>query len=115
MTLNKQVIPSNIRYSSFATTPAQKEWVDCWALEGCRARSEEFAEEIPLHKSIESEAMPRHQKQEIQGRPNGKGGKILNEEVGKKTGLKLQPAFVEWMMGYPKNYTNLKLPTEWQG
>ena len=28
-------------------------------------------------------------------------------------GLKLQPAFVEWMMGYPKNYTNLKLPTEW--
>jgi hypothetical protein len=40
-------------------------------------------------------------------RPNKKGGKILNEEIGKETGLKLQPSFVEWMMGYPQNWTNL--------
>jgi hypothetical protein len=39
---------------------------------------------------------------------------VKNETGGKNRGLKLQPAFVEWMMGYPKNYTNLNLPTEWQ-
>jgi len=27
--------------------------------------------------------------------------------VGAKTGLKLQPAFVEWMMGYPDGWTEL--------
>jgi len=26
---------------------------------------------------------------------------------GKKTGMKLQPAFVEWMMGYPESWTEL--------
>jgi hypothetical protein len=40
-------------------------------------------------------------------RPNRKGGKILNEEVGKGAGLRLQPNFVEWMMGYPQNWTDL--------
>ena len=33
-------------------------------------------------------------------RPNGKGGK--------KTGLKLQPAFALWMMGYPTDWLDLK-------
>ena len=45
-------------------------------------------------------------------RPNGKGGKILNEEIGKTTGLKLQPNFVEWMMGYPQNWTDLNCPNQ---
>jgi hypothetical protein len=31
-------------------------------------------------------------------------------ENGIGTGLKLQPAFVEWMMGYPANWTNLSSP-----
>jgi hypothetical protein len=80
-------------------------------------------------------------------RPNGKGGKILAEEitkllptphgnamtgagehgtggpniqtaVGTKTGLKLQPAFVEWMMGYPQGWTDLNCPNRdigWNG
>jgi hypothetical protein len=86
-------------------------------------------------------------------RPNGKGGKILAEEVAKmlptpatrdyrgangpehlekerghhdqlpnalgmKTGLKLQPAFVEWMMGYPQGWTDLNCQNqdiEWNG
>lgn len=43
-------------------------------------------------------------------RPNGKGGKILNEEVGIKNGLRLQPNFVAWMMGYPLNWTDLNSP-----
>lgn len=30
---------------------------------------------------------------------------------GEKTGLKLQPAFVEWMMGFPMNYTSLEAET----
>jgi len=29
---------------------------------------------------------------------------------GSKTGLKLQPNFVEWMMGYPSNWTDLNSP-----
>lgn len=45
-------------------------------------------------------------------RPNKKGGKVLNEEVGKEAGLKLQPNFVEWMMGYPQNWTDLNLPNQ---
>jgi hypothetical protein len=32
----------------------------------------------------------------------------LNAIVGPKAGLKLQPAFVEWMMGYPIGWTDLK-------
>ena len=42
-------------------------------------------------------------------RPNKKGGKILNEEVGKGTGLKLQPAFVEWMMGFPEKWCDFPM------
>jgi hypothetical protein len=43
-------------------------------------------------------------------RPNEKGGKILSAEVGKPTGLKLQPSFVEWMMGLPLGWTDLSQP-----
>ena len=46
-------------------------------------------------------------------RPNQKGGKILAEEVkkaGTSRGLKLQPAFVEWMMGYPRGFTDVGSP-----
>ena len=32
---------------------------------------------------------------------------LLPRRVGNRTGLKLQPNFVEWMMGYPQNYTDL--------
>ena len=33
------------------------------------------------------------------------------DQVGKKTGMKLQPAFVEWMMGFPIGWTDLN-PSE---
>jgi hypothetical protein len=29
------------------------------------------------------------------------------DQDGKRTGMKLQPAFVEWMMGYPESWTEL--------
>lgn len=32
---------------------------------------------------------------------------LLEIEDGKRTGMKLQPAFVEWMMGYPESWTEL--------
>ena len=32
----------------------------------------------------------------------------IEGRTGKKTGLKLQPAFVEWMMGFPIGFTDLK-------
>lgn len=44
-------------------------------------------------------------------RPNGKGGKILAEEVKKSvspTGMPLNPTWVEWLMGWPLGYTALK-------
>jgi len=41
-------------------------------------------------------------------RKPGTGGKVLNEEIGKKTGMKLQPTFVEWLMGFPIGFTDLK-------
>jgi len=36
---------------------------------------------------------------------------VFMNQVGKKTGLQLQPAFAEWMMGFPIGYTDL-LPSE---
>ena len=46
-------------------------------------------------------------------RPNGKGGKILAEEVKKKEenmipGGQLNPDWVEWLMGWPLAWTDLK-------
>jgi hypothetical protein len=35
--------------------------------------------------------------------------KQLSAIVGKETGLKLQPSFVEWMMGYPIDYTKIEI------
>lgn len=32
---------------------------------------------------------------------------VLESQDGKRTGMKLQPAFVEWMMGYPESWTEL--------
>jgi len=34
--------------------------------------------------------------------------KMIDGTSGKKTGMKLQPAFVEWMMGFPIGFTDLK-------
>ena len=32
---------------------------------------------------------------------------LLGRELGKNHGLKLQPAFAEWMMGFPQEWTAL--------
>lgn len=37
----------------------------------------------------------------------GSGGDDLETKLGKNTGMKLQPAFVEWMMDYPEGWTEL--------
>lgn len=45
---------------------------------------------------------------------HGQGGKDLQttlHQIGESTGMKLQPNFVEWMMGFPENWTNLEIPT----
>lgn len=36
----------------------------------------------------------------------------MRDQVGRKTGLKLQPNFVAWMMGYPLNWANLSYPKQ---
>ena len=38
---------------------------------------------------------------------NSQTNSLEDAMVGKKTGLKLQPAFVEWLMGYPDKWTEL--------
>jgi hypothetical protein len=38
------------------------------------------------------------------------GGDDLATTVGTSRGLKLQPAFVEWMMGYPLGFTHVESP-----
>jgi hypothetical protein len=48
-------------------------------------------------------------------RPNGKGGKILAEEVKKsiakigENGGQLNPVWVEWLMGFPLEWTVLSV------
>jgi len=36
----------------------------------------------------------------------------LAAQIGQNTGLQLQPAFAEWMMGFPTGWTDLKLSVE---
>ena len=44
---------------------------------------------------------------------NAKAPKFkTRDQVGRKTGLKLQPNFVEWMMGYPQGWTDLNSPLQ---
>lgn len=43
---------------------------------------------------------------------NRHAGDDTTTAVGKATGLRLQPAFVEWMMGYPQGWTDLNLPSQ---
>jgi len=52
---------------------------------------------IPTPKAQSSRAACEH----------GDGGPDLQTTVGKAPGLKLQPAFVEWMMGYPLGFTDV--------
>jgi len=43
---------------------------------------------------------------------NGWNPKIkMRDQIGHATGLKLQPNFVEWMMGFPPNWTDLNYPS----
>ena len=53
---------------------------------------------LPTPKSRNSTGAGKH----------GRGGEDLQTTVGTSPGLKLQPAFVEWMMGYPEGWTELK-------
>jgi len=36
---------------------------------------------------------------------------LLGRQVGANPGMKLQPAFVEWMMGFPEGWTSLEQET----
>jgi len=41
------------------------------------------------------------------GLDGGSGARKMLEQAGWSPGLKLQPAFVEWMMGYPEGWTEV--------
>lgn len=50
-----------------------------------------------------------YDKREAMGHLDG----VFMNQLGKKTGLRLQPAFVEWMQGFPIGWTELS-PSETQ-
>ena len=57
--------------------------------------------------------LPTPRANKISGKSSPHFGYSLHEVVENgQTGMKLQPNFVEWMMGFPKNWTNLEMPTE---
>jgi len=37
---------------------------------------------------------------------------VFMKQIGIKTGLRLQPNFVEWMMGFPLNWTDIRSPKQ---
>jgi hypothetical protein len=54
--------------------------------------------------------LPTPKKQNSTGAgEHGQEGKDLQTTVGTRPGLKLQPAFVEWMMGYPLGFTDIEV------
>lgn len=59
---------------------------------------------LPTPKASEGDRKTRHKQ----------GGRVLGGEIGKSAGnrLRLQPAFVEWMMGYPKKWTEFAYPVQ---
>lgn len=85
-------------------------------------RNGECLERIALASAIKGTASglwPSPRKSNPGSRPNGKGGKVLSEEVAisiglkmrgeyKKTGIQLNPAWVEWLMGWPIGWTDLQ-------
>jgi len=85
--------------------------------------------EVPCHQDIREvrgvRMWPTPRAVNPGSRPNGKGGKILEEEVRIAEGLRirgekllakdqekqsgsLNPTWVEWLMGYPIGHTDLK-------
>jgi hypothetical protein len=50
---------------------------------------------------------PKAQNAKGNGKKYGKGGQSLDCPIGQKTGLKLQPNFVEWMQGFPIGWTDV--------
>jgi hypothetical protein len=44
----------------------------------------------------------------IEGKGKQLDGSVIPAALGKNPGLKLQPAFVEWMMGFPESWTEVK-------
>jgi len=67
------------------------------------------AREKSTHLPTQIAMLPTPKKQNCTGASErGQGGKDLQTTVGTRPGLKLQPAFVEWMMGYPDGWTDLK-------
>lgn len=56
---------------------------------------------------IGSGLLPTSQARDWKGATGFKGNDVP-KQIGTTTGLKLQPAFVEWMMGYPIGWTDLE-------
>ena len=60
---------------------------------------------LPTPKAIDG--IVRHSKKMAEKKFNEGGDVDLTIAVGMNTGMKLQPEFVEYMMGYPAGWTDL--------
>ena len=56
--------------------------------------------------------LPTPKAQDSRAALTDRGKSNFGEVVQGKTGLKLQPSFVEWMMGFPQNWTDLNSPKQ---
>jgi len=73
---------------------------------GGRILAEEVSKILPTPSVMDMRSDIR--KPEERSEKACKGGcSNLREKVGNNSGLRLQPNFVEWMMGYPQNWTDL--------
>ena len=72
-----------------------------------------------LSETIETRLLPTFKSSDVgrEGKPGLDTAEMrrhspnTNAIVGARTGLRLQPAFVEWMMGYQQGWTDLNFPS----
>jgi len=83
------------------STPNQRDWKDTGATQGNRKSPN-------LGTMVHQRTWPTPRAGNPGSRPNGKGGKILAEEVKKleSNGGQLNPTWVEWLMGWPLGWTD---------
>jgi hypothetical protein len=73
---------------------------------GGKVLAEEIARMLPTPNVMDTRNDIRKPGEKSE-KANKGGCSNLREKVGNSPGLKLQPNFVEWMMGYPQNWTDL--------
>ncbi len=89
-------------------TPTSRDWKDVGDMTNVPENGllgRQVANLLPTPKAIDG--IVRHSKKMAEKKFNEGGDVDLTIAVGMNTGMKLQPEFVEYMMGYPAGWTDL--------